>query len=182
MELPIQIPPIIIKQRNKILNIGIILLTFIIANNIYKSQIKSIQSLREKIEAETKKNEMLSNISQSEKILNAYKNLLNKKDISQVKSISISTISNIAKDSNVKIALVKPLAEDNQSVYSRYSFSLVLNAPNYHNVGKFINRLESHPDVYFVDKVIIKRINKESATEYNLIVELTLSTIVFKDK
>lgn len=156
------------------------ILILIIASSIYKNQNKSLLSLKGKIEAETKKNELLNNISQTEKMIKAYKNLLNKKDI----SLSITIISNIAKDCKINIVFIKPAAVENYPVYIRYPFDLVINAGNYHILGKFINKLESHPDVFFVDKINIRPVDKskESAKGYNVTADLTLSTIVFRDK
>jgi len=182
MELPIIIPSIVIKQKDKIINIGIIVLTLIIGSNIYKSQAKSIQLLKEKVDTETRENEVLGNIINAEKILISYKNFLNKKEMSQ----AINRISNIAEESQVKIVLIKPAPAENQPVFIRHPFNLELNAPGYQEIARFINKLEKHPDVYFIDRINIKPISKNQdsapAAEYNLVADLGLSTIVLKDK
>ena len=168
------------KQKNRIADIAVIILTIIIMSNIYKSQAKTMKSVREKIDAETQRYEVLGYMNKSERITTAYNNLINKKDI----SLAINTISNIARDAKINIIFIKPATTEVYPVYTKFPFNLVVNA-NYHEIGKFINKLESHPDIYFIDKIIIRpkeATGRESAKEYNLNVELTISTILFKEK
>lgn len=172
---------LIYKQKNRIVDIGIIILTLIIITNVYKKQAKSMSSLREKIDAETQRYEVVDNMNKSQRIISAYTNLVNKKDV----SLAINTISNIARDSKINILFIKPAPTEEFPVYTKFPFSLVMSAPSYHDVGGFINKLESHPDIYFVDSISIKPreiTGKESAKGFNLNVELMISTILFKDK
>lgn len=175
-----EIRVLITKYKNKIFNIAIIILTLIIVSNIYKSQTKNIESLKETRDTEIKKNEVLTSISQLEKKINIYKSLLSKKDISLV----INTIGNIARDSNVKIISVQPQAEENYPAYVRYPFDLVISVDGYHSIGKFVSKIEGYStDVFFIDKANIKPTEKtkESEQTHKLIVNLTISTVVFKD-
>ena len=176
-----------LKGRKKVLSIGIILFTLIITLIIYRIQTKKIESLYITKDTEQKKNEVLKEISQLETRIKFYKNLLSKKDASLV----MNTISNIAKDSNVMLISTKPGTEENQPLYIKYPFVLVIGADSYHAIGKFISKIENHPDIYLVEAISIKlqggsqRQEKESAgvTEptNKLIVNLTLSIIAFKD-
>ncbi len=174
------------RGKTKILNIALIILTVIIAPNVYKSNARSIASLNIRKDTESKKNGVLGEISQSEKMIKFYKNLFNKKDASLV----INTINNIARDSNVKIISIKPGAEEQEPVYTRFPFVLTVSADSYHGIGKFISKIENHPDVYFVDAISIKtqEVSREQDRESGLglkaanrvIVNLTLSIIIFK--
>lgn len=172
---------------NKILDIIIILIALFIAINIFKFQVKNIELLKEKKKDEIKKNEVLDNISQLEKTINSYKNTLdkNKKDISSV----LNTISNFAKESAVKIISIKPNKEEDYPQYIKYSFDLAINVNSYHNIGQFLSKLESHSEIYLIDKLNTKMIEKpkesgqfrqESEITYGLVVNLTLSVIAFK--
>lgn len=160
-----------LADKNKILNLAVIIVAFIIAGNIYKQQTKDIESLKSKNNMETKKNAVIENISKLEKSISAYKNFLAKKDASSV----INTISNIAKESGVKIASVRPLAEQRYPDYIKSPFSLALSAPNYDSLGRFISKIESYQDVYMVEAIEARF--HEQAKE--LTVNLTVSSIAF---
>jgi len=174
-----------------IVNILIILITLIVAINLFKSQGRNIQLLKERQEQETKKNALLGNISQLEKKIVPYKNTFNKnkKDISLV----LNTVSNIANESNMKIISIRPNKEQDFPEYSKYSFDLVAGTDSYHVLGQFISNLESHPDVYMVDRFDLK-IGKKHGTPIRILwlpeelestqslnIQITLSTIVLKD-
>jgi Tfp pilus assembly protein PilO len=170
------------RHKNKILNINfaIIVLALIFANNIYKKQVSIIETFKQNKDIETKKNGVLGNISQLEKKINAYKNYLNKKDMSLV----MSRINNIAKDSGVKIISFRPQTETDYPVYVKYSFSLAVNFKDYNSLGRFMSKIENSPDVYMVDSINIEPLSQgqEEKGETNKItVDLVLSTILFKD-
>lgn len=178
---------LLLKGKKRFLSIGLIILTLIIASSIYRNQSKGIESLNVKKDTEIKKNEVLKETSQLETRIKFYKNLLSKKDASLV----INTISNIAKDSNVMLISIKPSTEENQPLYIKYPFVLVIGADSYHAIGKFISKIENQSDIYLVEAISIKlqggsqRQEKESAgvpePTNKLIVNLTLSIIAFKD-
>lgn len=159
------------KNKNKLLNLAVIIVAFIIASNIYKQQTKEMESLKSKNNMETKKNTVIENISKLEKSIGAYKNLLVKKDASSF----INTVSNIAKESGVKITSVKPLPERRYPDYIKSPFSLELSAPNYHILGRFISKIENYQDVYIVESIEIRF--REQAKE--LAVSLIISSIAF---
>ena len=165
-------------NKKNIINFIIILIALPIAVNIYKSQVKSAGLLKNNKEIELKKNEVLEDISISEKTVNSYKALLNRKDIFLV----LNVIGNIAKKSGVKINSLKPQAPQDYPAYIKYSFDLTVDVDNYHALGKFISALESNPDVYFVDNLTIKSTEGlgESTQTGKLTVNLTLSTILFR--
>jgi len=144
------------KHKNKIVNIGVIILALIIANNIYKKQLSSIESLREKKEMELKINNVLGEISIMNKKLDAYNKLLALKDT----GVALNTISSLAKDSNIKITSIKPSAEQRFSEYIKYPFDLNVTASDYHSLARFISKIENSREVYLVDGLDI-RFNKE---------------------
>lgn len=164
--------------KDKIINIIIVIIAFIIVIYIYRFQSKNIHSLKTEKDMEIRKNEVLDNIRQSEKIINSYQNLFSKRDT----SLLLSTISNIANESGVAIISMKPAAEEQFPLYIKYSFNLVISVNNYHAIGTFISNLESHPDVYFVDQVSFKPVERSEKSDQpaRLIVDLTLSTILLK--
>lgn len=164
------------KYKSNALNVLVICVSLIVAYNIYKNQSKNMQALKEKGELEVKKNEVLGKISQSEKVFNAYKNYLNKKDM----SLLINTIGNLAKEANVKILAIKPIMEEKSPVYTRYPFDLTVGATDYHAIGRFISKIESHPDIYFVDRLTMRQkdVTGDAEQKYNLVADMTVTTIM----
>jgi len=165
-------------NKNIFINIAIILIALPIAINIHKFQLKNIKLLEEEKGIEIKKNEVLENIGQLEKIISSYKDYLNKKDISLV----MNNLSNTAKGAGVNIISFRPHTPEDYPMYIKYSFDLVIGVDSYHALGKFISDLESSPDVYFVDKLTIRSTQKdrELAQTDTLIINLTLSTILLR--
>jgi len=159
------------KHKNKILNIVVIILALIIAGNIYKKQLKETELLKREKDGEIKKNTLLNNITQLEKRINAYKNLLAKRDTGLV----INTISNIAKESGVKITSLKPGYEQRYPEYIKFGFDLMIATASYHTLGTFISAVESLRDVYMIDSLDIRY---EGGTK-GLAVNLKLSTVQF---
>jgi Tfp pilus assembly protein PilO len=161
------------KYKNIFINIGVILLSLLIAFNfVYKKQQAELAALQEKKQTEEKKNVILDNISLLEKKIDAYTMLLAKKDSGSV----ISSINEMAKSSGVKIVAIRPGQEQQSTDYIKTSFDLTLQVDSYHALGRFISRLESYGDVYVVDSV-------EMRSDYQakgLSVNLRISSIAYK--
>ena len=177
-----EVTDFISRYKNKFLNINIVIIivALIIANNIYKRQTNIIGSLKQNKDAEIKKNEILGSIAQLEKKINAYKDFLNinKGD----KSLIMSTINDIAKDSDVKIVSFRPESEIDYYAYVKYPIFLVINAKDYNQIGRFMSKIENSSYVYMVDNLNIRpnsQEEKKDGTE-NFTIELILSTIWFK--
>ncbi len=167
------------KNKNKLLNAGTVLLTLIIVINIYKGQNQAIQMLRAQKDSELKKNEVLAVIGQSEKRIATYSNLFSKKDA----SLLINTLSNIARDSNMKIMAINPRGQEDRSVYVKYPFDLTLGVDSYHTIGRFVSNLENANEIFFIDKATIKPAERTTTSEvkHSLIVGLTISAIALKN-
>lgn len=168
---------------------GIIVFTLIITLVIYRTQTKQIELLQVNKYREIKKNEVLNEISRTEKAVKLYKNknILSQKDAPSVMGI----ISGIAKDSNVIIISIKPDTEVSYPLYIKYPFISVIAADSYHAIGNFISKIENQPDMYSVDIISIrpqeeshvsdKVLAQAPKPENKLIVNLILSIIAFKD-
>lgn len=166
-------------NRNTIVNIIIVCVTLIIIFNIYQSQTKKIQTLEANRDAESQKNSLLNEINKLEKVANSYKKNFNKED-----SLAfITTINNIAKNSGVKIISIKPSRQQDYSMYTKYSFDLDVRCDNYHEIGKFASLLESHPDIYTIERLSIGRTGGGFTSEQEDIfsISLTLSTNIIKN-
>lgn len=159
------------KYKNKIFNIAIIILGLIIAINIYKNQIKDIDSLKQTKGMEDKKNAVLGNISQWEKKSKAYSNFLAKRDPGS----AVNALNDLAKESGARIISIKPMPEQTYPDYTKLPFELVLGIDSYHALGNFISKIESYQDIYVIEAIEIK---SETETK-ELRANLKLSSIAF---
>lgn len=176
-----------LKGRERLLSMGIILFTLSAALIVYRIQTKQIESLYVDKDTELKKNDALTEIGRSEKAVKLYKNLLGQKDASSV----MNRLGVVAKESNVRLISIKPGREENQPLYIKTPFVLVMGADNYHAIGKFVSAIENEPGIYFVDAVNIMaqekgRMLAQESTQgpkptNKLIVNLIFSIIAFKD-
>lgn len=166
------------KYKNKLLNITVIILSLAIANNIYKKESQITAALEERGNIESKKNIELTDISLLEKKINAYKNMFYNKEQSMI----ITTISGIAKDTNVRILSVKPQNEKRFDVYTKYFLGLSIVAKDYHTLGNFLSAIESFSDFYMVEKINIKSntASDNTAVQGQIGAEIILSTLSFQ--
>jgi Tfp pilus assembly protein PilO len=142
----------IAKIKLKIVNIGMLLAALLVAVNVYKGQVRSLELLKSQRETEAKKNEALENLKKMEKKISSYKELLNKKD----ESLIINDISSLARESDLKIVSVRPEQRKDYPVYSEYSFYLDIRAKDYHQLGRFVSQLEASPNIYSITSLEIR--------------------------
>lgn len=169
---------LIIKNKNKVLNLGIMLLLLYAAFQVYSYANKQERRLIGERENEIKKNKVIENITSLEKVMEGYKKALIKQDLGSI----MNTMSNIAKSSSIEIISIKPLAEESNPDYSRFSFAITARASNYHSLADFISRVENYKDIYFVDEVLIASSESASSGEsgtVDLKVSLRISTISY---
>lgn len=166
------------KNKNKILNFGIIILAVFIAFQIYKSSNEQVNSLVQQKGDELNKNMATEEIFGLERKIEGYKKVFVKKDVGSV----IDTISNIAKNSLVKVVSIKPSNEEVYADYIKSVFLITVSSPNYHSLGNFISQIESYKDIYMVDEVSILPASANQPLEnvnLNLNVNLKISTISY---
>lgn len=166
------------KNKNKVLNFGLIILALFIAFQIYKAADQQVNSLIQQKGDELKKNKAAEEIAGFEKKIEVYKKIFFKEDVSSV----VDTISNIAKNSSIKIVSIKPGNDEAYPDYIKSVFLITVSAPSYHSLGNFISQIESYKDIYMVDEVSIAsaEINQPfESKNTNLNVNLKISTIAY---
>ena len=166
------------RNKNKVINFGVIILALVIALQLYRFTNDQISSLIQQQNNEREKNKVVEDIAIFEKKAEAYKQVFVKKDLASIMNI----ISGIAKDTSVKILSVKPYAEEFFGNYSSSSFLITLNAPSYHALGDFISKIENHKDIYLVSVISINSTvsNSDAAgANVNLGVSLKINTIAY---
>ena len=166
------------KYKHNAANIVLIVVSLVIANNIYGMQSKNKTLLNDKIREETERNNVLTDISRSEKHLDSLKKLVNKKELGSV----INNIHTLARENAVSVMTLKPQSERPSPDYIKYPYELSVSGM-YHKIGKFISKLESSPDIYVVDSLNIHPApeSKDKSKAGLLNAEIKFSTLKIKD-
>jgi len=139
------------KNKIKIINAGVILAALIVALYLYSMQNQQIASLEESKVEEAKKSEIIESLNRVEKRINSYKQTFTKKDLGSV----VGALTDIAKDTRVKIISVKPGLEQQYPEYIKTSFLIVVRVADYHALGQFISKVENYKDLFLVEDVNI---------------------------
>jgi Tfp pilus assembly protein PilO len=139
------------KGKNQIVGIGILILSLVIASNIYKGKVAEVENLKSQIADENKKNEALAVINKLSESLNSYEKLLARRDT----NLSMSDITNLASDEGIKIIAIKPSGQEKTPEYVKLAFDLSVVAFDYDSLAGFINKLESFESVYMIDQLNI---------------------------
>ena len=177
----------LLKNKNTILNVALLILVLIISSYIYSWQNRMNAIVKDKIILENKKNELLKRLAGSEKRLFDYKEILKKKDNSAI----ITTISHLAQELRLKILSVKPEQEQDFPIYTKSSIRLSILSEGFHRLGDFISKLETSADLYKIEVLNIKpgkaqaakaATGKKPETEQNLglSVDIVITRIAFK--
>ncbi|MDO8662290.1 MAG: type 4a pilus biogenesis protein PilO [Candidatus Omnitrophota bacterium] len=159
------------KYRNMLINAAIITVTLIIAYNLYQASLSQAQSLKAKISEEEKKNIELEKMGKLEKRIAAYRSLLVVRETSAV----MSDISDIAKETKVKVLSVKPSQKESAADYAKAIFEVTLNAGGYDQLAKFINAIEAYENVYMVEGMDIS--SQPGLDQSGLTVNLRISSV-----
>jgi len=166
------------RNKNKIINFGVIILALVMALQIYRFTNGQLSSLIQQQNKEREKNKVVEDIAIFVKKAEAYKKMLVKKDLASMMKV----VSGIAKGTSVKILSVKPFAEEFLGNYSKSSFLITLNAPSYHALGDFISKIENHKDIYLISEININLITSDSdgtGANVGLAVSLKINTIAY---
>ena len=161
----------------KIINIVVIVVAVIIAYNfIYKKQMAEVAQLSEQRDAEIKKNKLFKDLNAYEKKIASYKKVLSKKDPDAV----MSGISNIARQSAVTIASLRPGEQSIGPDYTSTSFTASVSAADYDAMGKFVSRLENDGGMFLaVDNF---KINSDKGASKSLLASLRITTYMLNEE
>jgi len=169
------------KHKNKLLNIGVIILAIFAASKIYSNQNRELSVLTEKKAQEIKKNTVLVSISQVEKRTVTYKQFFQKKELGEI----VELLSNVAKEvKGVQILSVKSAgAEERGLGYAKAPFAVSVKVADYHALGEFVSKLENYKDLYLVEEVIVNStsvdVSSGSILNRPLIVGLKIITVSY---
>jgi len=168
------------QYKNQIANLAVIIFLVIVSINIYKGQSNNIAVFISRSDADAKKNTLLEEIKQSAQRMNSLRDFINNKDVSS----ALTTLSNIATETGMKISSLRPGAAVDLPLYVKYPFELTIKAKSYHAIGKFIGQIENNPDIFIIDSLAITLQGQASdeGQEGYLGVMVRISTVIFKNK
>jgi len=164
------------KNKVKIVNAGVILLAIFGALYLFSMQNQQIATLEESKSEEMRKSEVIESLTRVEKRINSYKQTFNRKDLGSV----IGAMTDISKDTRVKIISVKPGNEQQFPEYIKTSFLIVVRVADYHALGQFISKVENYKDLFIVEDINITasgNAKSDKKTERDLDISLKISTI-----
>lgn len=165
------------KYKSNIANLATIIILVVISINVYKTQSRNLAALNERREVEAKKNKVLENISQLQKKIDGLVAFVNNKDL----YATINDLNNIARECSVKISSVKPAGQEDSPLYTKFPFELMIEAENYHNIGKFIGKIESSPNIYRVESLTLHPPqDTQGGKPQKIVASLRMNTILFK--
>lgn len=166
-----------LQNKKLVTNLIIIIVSLIVAFNIYKAQNQEAAKLKERYELETKKNALLTQISAEESELKTYRNTLNKKDASAI----LNAINMAAKNADIKIVSLRPQEPQVSADLTKYAYDLNLGAKSYHVLGAFISELESSDLVFIVENISINP-NSAINEQESISAVLKVSTVMLPER
>jgi Tfp pilus assembly protein PilO len=164
------------KNKSKIINTGVILLAIVVALYLYSWQSQQLISLEEKKNEEIKKSEVIESLNRVEQRISSYKRSFSRKDLGSV----MGAMTEIAKDTGVKVISVKPGAEKQFTEYIKNSFLIIVRVADYHALGQFISKVENYQDLFLVEDINITTVSSSQSNKQagrDLDVSLKISTI-----
>ncbi|MFA6384497.1 MAG: type 4a pilus biogenesis protein PilO [Candidatus Omnitrophota bacterium] len=173
----ITVEELIIKIQKNFVNIAVCVICVIVALRIYSAQNNRVEAIRAETDLESQKSAVLHDISNYESRFKKLHGQVNIKDDTAV----INTLNTIAKDSQVKIIVLRPMPQEKISGYIRYPYSMSIAVDNYHMLGKFISVLESHPFMFSIVSMNVEADTSDESKRYKMQVNLEISTILVKD-
>ena len=155
------------KNKNTILNVGIVILALIISIKIYQNQDMEILNLKKQKDSEIENNKVFKNLTVLDNKINTYKRSLKINNAGEV----MNTIS-VAKSVGLKIDSIRPLGESVGEDYIKLPVLVNVRAKNFDQVGKFMGKLESHPAFFTVESFRISLNSDGKGLALNLVVSV----------
>ena len=165
-------------DKAKLINVGLVILSLIIAKNIYGKQMAKINALKDNQNKEIKKNSLIADIGTIEKKIQVYKQALYKRDASMV----INDISEMANSAQIKITSITPDKDREYAAYGEMSVRLTAMAADYHWIGDFISRLENSSGFYTIESLSLQPTSGQNIDLLDkLSFDMSVAAVVFKD-
>jgi len=170
---------------NQIISLVILIVASLVAINIYKRQNEKIAQVIQLQDEQTKKNDILLRIGNLKKRIELYKEKISPKDSREI----INTLTELARSAGAKIISLKPQeglfrgGGGATEVYNKVFFNLTIQVEGYHQLGRFISRLENNPMLFIVESVQVSGLTSHpelTAKPEKLQIELIISKLFFK--
>jgi len=176
-----------VKKINKvvILHVTVIIVAFVIGFLfIYRPFLNKNKTLRVQILQERERNILVGKIRALGKHLKVYENmLLEQKNVSWL----LAMVSDMASKENIEVSSIKPDDLEDRGLYSKL-YVVLDTISTYHQLGKFISRIEGSEKFLRVERIEMKRLDLDedfdkNATElrsFDVKSHIVISTVVLK--
>lgn len=177
------------KGPNKFIILSVIIATFTLIIGVVFICMPCLdqnKSLRDTILQERDKNVLIGNIRALGKHLKVYE----KKIPAEGRGVSwlLGKVSDLAADEHIDISTVRPGTPENWGAYTKL-YVIVETVSTYHQLGRFIAKVESFEKFLQVEKINIKRLDLDEEYEKNTAkfksfdvkAYIEISTIVFRE-
>jgi hypothetical protein len=148
----IDLNALLTRYRNIAFNIGLVLVALIVSRVIYGNQYKNVEDLRRKISVEEQKNVLFAELNSDQKKLTAYKQVYARREASTI----VNDITQIARDSDVRILSIRPGEEHKQAGYSELLIDVSVGASDYQSLARFVTNLENSTTLYLFKTFIVR--------------------------
>jgi len=161
------------KIKNKLVTLVVIIVTLIVFYKLYQNQNEQMDKIKELKRIEIKKISVLKNMQVTYQGLEAYKNLLTK----VLEESVVSSLSDFARNIGMQVESFKPEARKANVDYVEFPFSLTVKAKGYHDLAKFVSKIENYAQVFVITNADI---SSDDAAGGEITARLSLSNIVFQ--
>ncbi len=148
------------KKKKVIIRIAIFLFAIILANKvIYQPQTKKLKILKAQLTEEVEKNKLADEINELGNRINSYRH---KTSAQRDASWIINEIFKIAKDTKTEVVSLQPQSIEEKDLYVRLPLRVIIKA-GYHQLGKFLSRIEACENFIKVDSLVVDAVEASSA-------------------
>ncbi len=163
---------IVEKIKNRLVALVMIVVTIVVIYKLYQNQNEQIEKINKLREIEIKKIAVLKDMQTTKQWLEAYKNLLTKVLEERV----VSALSEFAKSVNMQVESFKPEIKKVNADYVEFPFTLTVKAKGYHDLAKFVSKIENYAQVLVITNADIASTDDRGS---EITCRLSLSNIVF---
>ena len=147
------------KRKKVIIRIAIFLLAIMVANKaIYQPQGKKIKILKAHLTEEIEKNKLADEINELGNRINLYRH---KTSAQRDTSWIINKIFDIAKDMKTEVISLQPQQIEEENLYVRLPLRVTIKV-GYHELGKFLSRIENSENFIKVDSLVVDAVEASS--------------------
>ncbi len=173
---------------NQIVNVVLLVVASLVAISIYQKQNKKFVRISQIRNEERKKNEVILRVGDLKKRTELYKETFNPVEHREI----INTVMYLARATGTEVTSLKPEEKPASDagmggqIYNKVFYRLTVYADGYHELAKFINRLENNPILFVIESFQLRGISpagvESTAGSEKLQAQLIISVLFLKNQ